>query len=274
MCSQDMKDAYRISSRAVREKMRKDKPLDEEYLNKVNRSDVVVVGGQYDRVQDVLDAMEIPHMTVSPRDVDEIKLNPSQVIFINCPGNLTRDGITKIRQFVEEGGFLVTTDWALKHVIEPAFPGIMRYNERPTKDDVVRIEILDGGHKFLEGLMSSDEDPQWWLEGSSYPIEVLDHEKVEILISSKEMKEKYGEAPVAVTFKYGEGSVFHIVSHYYLQRSELRTKRHKSPSPIYFEEKGIAATAEMDDVSLGAAESAYTSASFISKVIIEKKKRS
>jgi len=83
MCSQDMKEAYRISSRAVREKMRKDKPLDEEYLNKVNRSDVVVVSGQYDRVQDVLNAMEIPHMTVNPLDVGQIKLNSSQIIFIS-----------------------------------------------------------------------------------------------------------------------------------------------------------------------------------------------
>ena len=274
MCSQDMKKAYKISSQAIREKMRKDSPLDEKYLNKVNRSDVVVVEGQYDRVQDVLDAMEIPHITVGSHDVEQVKLNPSQVVFVNCPGNLSRNGVTKIRQFVEEGGFLVTTDWALKHVIEPAFPGIMRYNQQPTKDDVVRIEIQDGGHKFLEGLMSSDEDPQWWLEGSSYPIEILDKEKVEVLITSKEMKEKYGEAPIAVTFKHGEGTVFHIVSHYYLQRSELRTDRHKSPSSEYFAEKGVAADVAMDEVPLGVAESAYTSASFVSKIIIEKKKKS
>ena len=274
MSNEDMKKAYSVSGKALREKMRKDAPLDEKYLNRVNRSDIVVVRGEYDRVQDVLNAMELPHMKINPREVDQVKFNPSQVVFINCPGSLSREGITRIRNFVEEGGFLVTTDWALRNVIEPGFPGIIRYNEKPTKDDVVRIEIVDDGHKFLEGLLSSDEDPQWWLEGSSYPIEILDKENVEVLITSKEMKDKYGEAPIAVSFNHGKGSVFHIVSHYYLQRSELRTERHKMAATDYFAEKGVAAEAAMEDVSLGLAESAYTSASFVSKVIIEKKKQS
>ena len=126
----------------------------------------------------------------------------------------------------------------------------------------------------MEGLLSSDEDPQWWLEGSSYPIEIMNKEKVEVLITSKEMKDKYGEAPIAVKFEYGNGSVFHIVSHYYLQRTELRTERHKMASAAYFAEKGVVADAAMEDVSLGLAESAYTSASFVSKIIIEKKKKS
>ena len=45
--------------------------------------------------------------------------------------------------FVESGGTLFTTDWALRNVIEPAFPGIIEYNDMPTGDDVVRIEVLD-----------------------------------------------------------------------------------------------------------------------------------
>jgi hypothetical protein len=194
------------------------------------------------------------------------------VVFINCPGKLSRKGVGQIHQFVEAGGFLVTTDWALRHVIEPAFPGLMRYNDKPTRDDVVRIEILEGGNRFLEGLVSPGEDPQWWLEGSSYPIEILDQKNVEVLITSKEMAEKYGEAPIAVTFNFGLGSVFHIVSHYYLQRSELRTARHEMPSTTYFAEKGLSLNETMEDLPLGYAESAYNSASFIARVITSKKK--
>jgi len=274
MPSKDMKKAYEVSGKAIREKIRKDVPLDEEYLKKVSDSDVIVVRERFDRAEDVLKAMEIPHVIIDTQDVDRAELNPSQVVFINCPGRLSRDGIAKIRTFVEEGGFLVTTDWALKHVIEPAFPGILRYNQQPTRDDVVRVEILDCGHQFLEGLISTDEDPQWWLEGSSYPIEILDKDKVEVLITSEEMEAKYGEAPIAVTFNYGAGSVFHIVSHYYLQRADLRTARHKQTASEYFATKGVAPDAAMEDVSLGSAESAYTSAGLISKVIIEKQKSS
>jgi len=272
MCSKVMDKAYEVSIKALMEKMRREDPEEERHLREVTQADVVVVRGQYDRVQDVLRAMDIPHTLIDPGQVDRTDFSPSQVVFVNCPGNLTRQGNTNMRRFVEAGGFLVTTDWALKHLLEPAFPGLLRYNDRPTGDDVVRIEILEGGHRFLEGLVGPGEDPQWWLEGSSYPIEILDREKVEVLITSREMAERYGEAPIAVTFAFGQGSVFHIVSHYYLQRSELRTARHEMPSSSYFAEKGVALDAAMEDVPLGYAESAYSSASFIAKVITAKKK--
>jgi hypothetical protein len=95
-----------------------------------------------------------------------------------------------------------------------------------------------------------------------------------VLITSKEMAQRYGEAPIAVTFKFGLGSVFHIVSHYYLQRSELRTARHEMPSTAYFAEKGLPLDGAMEDLPLGYAESAYNSASFIARVITSKKKGS
>ena len=127
---------------------------------------------------------------------------------------------------MEAGGSLFTTDWALKHVIEPAFPGVLAFSRPPTPDDVVRIEVRDHDNIYLQGVLDGQDDPQWWLEGSSYPITVVDEERVQVLITSRELEEKYGEAPVAVWFRWGEGDVFHMISHYYLQRTELRTERH------------------------------------------------
>ena len=95
-------------------------------------------------------------------------------------------------EFVENGGFLFTTDWALKHVIEPGFPGTLRYNGRATGDEVVRVEIDAREDPFLQSLISEEDDPQWWIEGSSYPIEILEKDKVEVLVQSKEVKERYG----------------------------------------------------------------------------------
>ena len=94
MPSKDMKKAYDVSGKAIREKIKKDIPQDEKYLKKVSGSDVIVVRGGYDRAQDVLGAMDIPHIIIDPRDVDRSELNPSQVVFINCPGDLSGDGIT------------------------------------------------------------------------------------------------------------------------------------------------------------------------------------
>ena len=50
---------------------------------------------------------------------------------------------------------------------------------------------------------------------------------------------------MAVWFRWGEGDVFHMISHYYLQRTELRTERHRAKAASYFAEKGVAMSAAM-----------------------------
>jgi hypothetical protein len=175
------------------------------------------------------------------------------------------------------GGSLFTTDWALKHMLEPAFPGVLEFKKAPTADDVVRIEVLDRDNIYLQGVLDGQDDPQWWLESSSYPISIVDRERVQVLITSRELEQKYGESPVAVWFRWGEGDVFHMISHYYLQRTELRTARHQSGAGAYFSEKGlevpVAMSADVADLSLADVESATWSAAFMSNVLIEKKRR-
>ena len=70
-----------------------------------------------------------------------------------------------------------------------------------------------------------DAAPVWWLEGSSYPIEILDKKKVKVLVRSEELKRRYKHDPVIISFEYGKGVVYHMISHFYLQRSETRTKK-------------------------------------------------
>ncbi len=162
-------------------------------------------------------------------------------------------------------------------MIELAFPGYIAYNENPTTDDVVRIEVLRKDNPFLKGVMDKGDDPQWWLEGSSYPMKVLASEKVEVLITSKELGTKYGEAPVAVLFRHGEGEVFHMISHYYLQRTELRSARQKMPAAMYASEKGYTMSASdasvFADLSVGDVESATSSARLLANIVAGKKKK-
>jgi len=269
--------AYKAAATITREQLRRDAPDRARVLDEVEKSDVVVVTGQYDRVQQVLEALEVEHTVIHPHELDRLTLRPEQLLVVNCPGQVSSHAITRIRAFVEAGGSLFTTDWALKHVIEPAFPGVLAFNERPTADDVVRIEVKDPDNIYLQGVMDGQDDPQWWLEGSSYPIRILDAERVQVLITSKELGEKYGEEPVAVWFRWGEGEVFHMISHYYLQRTELRTQRHQAPAASYFDEKGVGVSCDMlasiDDLSLADLESAKPSASFMANVMIEKKEK-
>jgi hypothetical protein len=265
--------AYAAGARISKEKMAREAPLDAAALAAVEAADIIVVEGTYDHVELVLDALELPYQRVSPARLEEIPLRPEQLLVVNCPGNVSRSALERVRRFVEAGGSLFTTDWALRHVIEPAFPGMLAYNERATADDVVRIEVCNHDNPFLTGVMDGRDDPQWWLEGSSYPIRVLDP-KVSVLITSAELAEKYGEAPVAVTFPWGEGEVFHMISHYYLQRTELRTDRHAASAAAYAAEKGVAMPAAMvRNLCVGDVESASTSARMLANLVAAKKRK-
>jgi hypothetical protein len=269
--------AYRAAAQITREQLRRDAPGRARTLDEVEQSDVVVVAGIYDHVESVLQALEVPHSLVTPAEVERLTLRPEQLLIVNCPGDVSPRAVRRIRAFVEAGGSLFTTDWALKHVVEPAFPGVLGFQKAPTRDDVVRIEVRDRDNIYLQGVLDGRDDPQWWLEASSYPITILDPGRVQVLITSRELGEKYGEMPVAVWFRWGEGDVFHMISHYYLQRTELRTARHQAPAAGYFAEKGVAMSpvmeAEYTDLSLAEVESAKPSAAFMANVIIEKKRR-
>lgn len=280
MSKDNMTSSYRIAQELFKDRLGKHSPETLRLLDEMHAANVVVVRGSYDHIEQVLDSADTPYTPVHPEALDKAKLRADQVLFVNCPGNLNDKGLRKLEGFVRAGGFLFTTDWALRHVIEKAFPGYLAYNDRPTLDEVVRIEILDNDDTILQSVLDEQDDPQWWLEGSSYPIQILDPKRVRVLIQSKELKERHGEAPVFVSFDYGEGQVYHMISHFYLQRSETRTARHAAPSTDYLASKGVAA-ADMakfkdlgsDQFPTGDVESAYTSYAMIKAVMLRKKKR-
>jgi len=269
--------AYLGGASIARDRMAREAPLDAEALAAVVASDIIVVSGCYDHVERVLQALEVPYQIVQPGSLARVDLRPEQLLVVNCPGELTPPEIIKVRDFVAAGGSLFTTDWALRNVIEPAFPGLVEYNDRPTGDDVVGIEVVEADSPYLAGVLDGENDPQWWLEGSSYPIRVLDAEQVRVLIRSRELGERYGEEAIAVVFPYGKGEVFHMISHYYLQRTELRSERHTMSAEDYASEKGVmfspAMSMMVNDLSLGEVEAAATSARLFANIVATKKQR-
>lgn len=275
---QKMEESYKAGAFFTRLKMSRDDPEMAKALDDVKEADVVMVDGVYDHGHMVLQLAGIPFSRVTTNQVDNIELRPDQTVFVNCPGEVGPKGLRKLVTFVNDGGLLITTDWALRHVIEPGFPNTVRYNERSTKDEVVRINVLDPENPILDGFLEEGVDPLWWLEGSSYPIEVLDKDRVKVLVESKELKDRYGESPVIVEFEHGKGRVVHMISHFYLQRTETRTKKDMAPaSGMVSEEELEAAPMEikgaMEEISGAGFRAAQTSVSFISKSIASQKKK-
>jgi hypothetical protein len=202
----------------LRKRMKNERPEDLAILNAVKGKDIVVVRGSMDHIEQVLSAARIRHQLVSPAQVSKLDLNADQILMVNCPGNMPAAGVRRIERFVRAGGLLYTTDWALLNVIQKAFPGTIAHNGQSTGDHVTPVHVHGKDDNMMSSmLLRDDAQPQWWLEGGSYPIRIIDHKRVKVLASSREMKRRYGSAPVVVRFRWDDGEVIHVVSHFYRQ---------------------------------------------------------
>ena len=270
-----MRSAYGAARRIIQEKQT---AQEQQVFDDISRDDIVVVRGQYDRIEEVLEVMDLPHVAIDANKLTRLTLRPDQMLVINCPGKIDRTSIEQVREFVRSGGSLFTTDWALKYVLEPSFPGVVKFNEQLTPDAVVEVQQNASDNPLLDGIFDENADPQWWLEGSSYPIEILNRGQVKVLVDSTELGRRWGESPVVISFEYGFGEVLHMISHYYLQRTELRSARHSKNWTDYAAEKSammstVGAPAEYDDLNVGEVEAAYTSTMMMKNSILGYKTR-
>ncbi|MFX1551452.1 MAG: hypothetical protein ACFFB9_13975 [Promethearchaeota archaeon] len=138
-----MEQAYKASSKILEKRMERERPMDLDILRKVKESSIIIVAGAYDKIELVLNLIKVPYILIQPHDVSQIELSSEQILIINCPGQVHEDVLPKIKEFVNNGGFLFTTDWVLLNILEKIFPRYLKYNQRPTADDCVRVEVLD-----------------------------------------------------------------------------------------------------------------------------------
>ena len=254
-------------------------PGDLDALEDIPDDLILCVAGQYDRVETVLDVLGVQYRVVEGPALTGLALRPEQIVFVNCPGSgIPPAGLRRLAAFVQSGGTLVTTDWALKYVIEPAFPGVLAYNGLSTcggPNECVRIRVADPEDPVVQGLTDTGEDPVWWLEPSSFPVRVLDPERVQVLIDSDEMAARYNDRPILVRFSAGAGVVYHMVSHYYLQRAETRTKRAQASAATYLTQAGLSPEEAKSyaDLKVGEVEAAFASSRVIGNLVIEARRR-
>ena len=278
LCAQ-MQEAYKVSGLMVKERLTNENKENEKIIADISESDLVVIDGTYDHIHLVLSSLQLPFARVTQNQLKNIQLKPHQTVFVNCASGFPVEQARQLAQFVAEGGQLITTDWALKFVLEAGFPGYVSYNEKPTSDEVVRVEIMDKEDSVVNGFLDEKTAPVWWLEGSSYPIKILNKEKVKTLIRSKELKDKYGEEAVLIRFNHGKGTVYHMISHFYLQRTETKDAKQKSNASAYMSDKNsyIMEDSEIKEqvekLDYGTVQSANTSSEFIMRAVINQKKK-
>lgn len=118
-------------------------------------------------------------------------------------------------------------------------------------------------HEELEWLLDVP-DRTWWGEEAALPssqknstrlpnpIETLDREKVEGLITIRAMAEKYGVTPIVVPFTFGRGFPCFTSSAPITPSAASSGWAYEMPSSSHFTETGFALDAAMEELPLAA----------------------
>lgn len=181
---------------------------------------IVVLAGEFDHMEKVLVLYGIPHTVVTREQFRSQRYPHAVMLCINCdqlPPPLQRTALAQaVRRFVADGGWLITSDWAVDPYLLSGWPQhvtevVAKKREQP--DTVVGVRPQHTS-PLLEGVFHPRARAEWWLENSSLMVEV-NPKLVDVLIVSDDMKQRYGASAVAFTWRQDQGRVLHLLGHFY-----------------------------------------------------------
>jgi hypothetical protein len=263
--------AYDLAAVAVRRRLAEQHPDRLTALDGLHKRDVAVYSGNFDTVQEVLKRLGLAY-TLDPKDPG------GPVAFSNCASSTDGARAKGLEGYVRAGGWLVSSDWQLNNLIRPAFPNTVRWTgQRGTANEVVGVEATTDS--VWSEVVCPGIDPQWWLEGGSHPITVDDPARVRVEAVSHELHVRHQAAPVAVSFDWGAGHVFHVISHFWLKQTRVPDDRYRRPCTDFLRagmrlsEAGIAAAlkeakVKPEDVDLASVQSAVTSVELVAGLCV------
>ncbi len=174
---------------------------------------VIEVAGQWDKADKTLTKLEIPFRHVKTRDLSSELLSTGKVLIINCAGDLKRDKLQAIRDFVSQGGYLLTTDWALDRMLAQTFPGYVSWNKGVNSKDIYDAEYVSPDAILANNTVRS---AFWKLDQASHMVHILKPGAVRVLVGSRQLAAEDPDhtGALAVIFPFGKGYVLHMVGHF------------------------------------------------------------
>jgi len=182
---------------------------------------ILVVEGEFDEMETILRLYEIPHTVIRREHLTMHGVKRAQVLCLNCGRTPTplQKGVlvNKVKKFVKDGGWLISSDWALSPYLTEAFPDYVREitPRRRQLDTTVEVRPRAANSPLIEGVFARRMRTRWWLEEASKFVDPRAG-KVNVLISSPDMKRRYGSGVVAIEFRPSrKGRVVHLLGHFY-----------------------------------------------------------
>ncbi len=213
---------------------------------------VVEVKGQWDDSSKTLRSLGIRHQVIKAKQLRDIPLNGTYVLVINCAGTVPKESLQAIRNFVIQGGYLLSTDWSLDNMLAKAFPGYVVWNGGKTPGTVVDATVLDHDPILLAG--TNLQRSTWKLDKESQMVRVLKPNLVRVLAVSQRLSpidpnnniNLEGTTPqtgvLAVEFAFGRGRILHLVGHFDNNSPSFRQNLIPDPTPEGISLRQIIAT--------------------------------
>lgn len=223
---------FALAAAAIKMRWRRERAEDLRLLETLSPSDVSSWKGDYDTIDKLLLAMDV---TAQHNDVARLDL--ASLVIVNCGSDhcYLPSMRERIGAAVKSGtAWVLSSDWALKYFIEPVVPGYVK--QRGADSGVVAVEATTDS--LWSDVTVPGSDPQWWLEGGSHLMEVLDEDHVKAEAVSHELLAKNATPVVAAQWQVGPkgGRVFHAVSHFYPKQTRLVTELHKKPAAQFLQD--------------------------------------
>ncbi|HEU4394578.1 MAG TPA: HEAT repeat domain-containing protein, partial [Planctomycetota bacterium] len=182
--------------------------------------DVVVLTSRGDSIENLLGTLNIKHRLTKSASVKKDGLQPFGVFVSNCTGEVQPDDHERICWSVHVGAALFGSCWAIEHTIGKEFGTTIR-KFRGFAGEVLyqpRAEELPTESEYLNGVFPPLVRPLYELWGA-HLIEVLDPERVEVLIDSPETAANFkGCGNLAAWFTAGHGVVMGSSAHFDRQK--------------------------------------------------------
>ena len=195
-----------------------------------NKSAIIEVKGQWDDSGHVLHYFGLPSTRLNSNVVNKFDFSHSYVAIVDCAGNLNQDAVEALRSFVWNGGYLVSTDWALDNFVVKAFPGAIEWNGGYSYPDLVDAICVDLNTEYLKGCVPA---ARWKLDDKCQTVKIVKPAYVHVLVRSRMLsrQDPDGFGVLAVTFQYGKGQVLHVVGHFDINSAGTFTNSLPDPAP-------------------------------------------
>ncbi|MEO1698996.1 MAG: HEAT repeat domain-containing protein [Planctomycetota bacterium] len=180
--------------------------------------DVIVVQSSTigDNVDKVLARLGIEHRTVRAGKVAELGLHPGALLLVGCTGQVSPEDLEAIRWYVNAGGALFSSCWALTYTVEASFPAILARFPSPGEvvDNVFAYPTATGlASPFLKGVFEGGVQPFYALQGA-HLLRIVDPERAEVLLDSPSAAARHGTGDLAAWFRVGHGLVVNSANHF------------------------------------------------------------